>query len=61
MRKHHRTIKLPEKMVDAIEQLIEQHPECGYTSIADFVKDSIRHHYCWHLHGIKLEKEPQPP
>jgi len=44
-------------MLEAIDLLIKDHPECGYSSIADFVKDSVRHHYCWYVHGIKLEEE----
>jgi hypothetical protein len=44
-------------MIEAIEFLIEHHPECGYSSVADFVKDSVRHHYCWHVHKIELEQE----
>jgi hypothetical protein len=44
-------------MLEAIETLIEKHPECGYSSIADFVKDSIRQHYCWHVHKIRFKEE----
>jgi hypothetical protein len=44
-------------MLEAVEQLVRDHPECGYSSIADFVKDSIRHHYCWYVHRIKFEEE----
>ena len=56
MGKLYRTVKLPSNMLEAIELLMEGHPECGYSSVADFVKDSVRHHYCWHIHRIKLEK-----
>ncbi len=53
----YRTVKLPSKMLEAIESLIRDHQECGYSSIADFVKDSVRHNYCWHIHRIRLEEE----
>ncbi|MCW3986322.1 MAG: ribbon-helix-helix domain-containing protein [Candidatus Bathyarchaeota archaeon] len=57
MRRHYRTIKLPKEMIETIEQLMKEHPEYGYVSIADFVKDSIGQHYCWYIHGIKFEKK----
>jgi Arc/MetJ-type ribon-helix-helix transcriptional regulator len=40
-----RTIKLPEEMVRRIELLLSKHPEWGYRSVADFVKDSVRHNF----------------
>jgi mannosyltransferase OCH1-like enzyme len=54
MHRHYRTIKLPEKMVEAIERLMKEHPEYGYVSVADFVKDSVRHHYYLRVHGVKV-------
>jgi hypothetical protein len=51
------TVKLPSKMLEAIEILIEKHPECGFSSKADFVKDAVRHHYCWHVHKIRFKEE----
>jgi len=57
MDRRYRTVILPSKMLEAVEKLMREHPECGYTSIADFVKDSIRHHYCWYVHRIKFEEE----
>jgi hypothetical protein len=44
-------------MLESIELLIRNHPELGYSSIADFVKDAVRLHYCWRIHRIKFEKE----
>ena len=44
MAKQYRTVKLPAKMLEAVEQLVKDHPEYGYSSIADFVKDAVRHH-----------------
>jgi len=44
-------------MITAVEKLIKDHPEYGYASLADFIKDSVRHHYVWYVHKIKFEKE----
>jgi len=44
-------------MITAIEKLIKDHPEYGYASLADFIKDSVRHHYVWYVHKIRFEKE----
>jgi len=57
MDRRYRTVKLPSRMLEAVEQLMKEHPEYGYSSIADFVKDSIRHHYCWYVHKIKFVEE----
>lgn len=57
MDKRYRTVKLPVKMLEAVELIIRQHPECGYSSVADFVKDSVRHHYCWRVHGVEFGEE----
>ncbi|HKZ94045.1 MAG TPA: hypothetical protein VJ249_05635 [Candidatus Bathyarchaeia archaeon] len=53
----YRTVKLPSKMLEGIELLIKDHPECGYSSVADFVKDSVRHHYCWRINRTKAEED----
>ncbi|MGQ9507356.1 MAG: ribbon-helix-helix domain-containing protein [Candidatus Bathycorpusculaceae bacterium] len=57
MVRQYRTIKLPAKMLEAVESIIKSNPECGYSSIADFVKDSVRHPYCWFVHKIKFQEE----
>jgi hypothetical protein len=44
-------------MLEAIELLIKDHPEWGYSSNADFVKDAVRLHYCWRIHRIRFESE----
>ena len=54
--KQYRTVKLPSKMLEEIELLIRDHPEWGYSSIADFVKDAVRLHYFWRVHRVKCEK-----
>jgi hypothetical protein len=51
------TVKLPAKMLEAVESSIKSNLDCGYCSIADFVKDSVRHHYCWFVHKIKFKEE----
>ena len=40
--KGYRTLTLPIEMVEEIKKLIEEHPELGYSSVAEFVKDAIR-------------------
>jgi Arc/MetJ-type ribon-helix-helix transcriptional regulator len=45
MRDRFRTIKLPEAMVKHIELMVTLHPEWGYRSTADFVKDSVRQNF----------------
>jgi len=47
MRDRFRTIKLPEAMVKHIELMVSMHPEWGYRSTADFVKDSVRQNFHW--------------
>jgi hypothetical protein len=44
-------------MLEEIELLIRDHPEWGYSSIVDFVKDAVRLHYFWRVHRVKCEKE----
>jgi len=57
MVKRYRTVKLPYEMITAVEKLIGEHPEYGYASLADFIKDSVRHHYVWYVHKIRFEKK----
>ena len=35
-------ITLPEEMIEEIKKVIEAHPELGYSSVAEFVKEAIR-------------------
>lgn len=35
-------VSLPKEMIDEISRIIREHPELGYSSIADFVKDAVR-------------------
>jgi len=38
----HTAVSLPKGMRDAIKKIIEENPEMGYTSIAEFCKDAVR-------------------
>ena len=40
--KRYRTISLPIELVELVEKTIERHPEFGYSSLTEFVKDAIR-------------------
>jgi hypothetical protein len=44
-------------MLEAVEAFIKDHPEYGYSSIANFVKDAVRHHYQWQTHRIEAKEE----
>lgn len=35
-------ISIPKEMFDEIEKVIKEHPELGYSSITDFIKEAIR-------------------
>lgn len=35
-------LSLPQEMADLIQHIIDENPELGYSSIAEFVKDAIR-------------------
>jgi Arc/MetJ-type ribon-helix-helix transcriptional regulator len=43
----YRTVKLPEPMVKAIEKILKEHPECGWQSTSEFVRDAIRYSLYW--------------
>jgi len=43
----YRTVKLPESMVKAIEEILKMHPECGWQSISEFVRDAVRYSLYW--------------
>jgi len=42
-----RTVKLPAKMVDRCHEIVTAHPECGWDSVAAFVRDAVRDHPYW--------------
>jgi Arc/MetJ-type ribon-helix-helix transcriptional regulator len=35
-------LKIPKNLADSINELIEEHPEYGYTSKVDFIKHAVR-------------------
>jgi len=45
------TISLPKELYDKLQRFIEENPELGYSSVADFCKEAIR----LHVDGIKRE------
>jgi metal-responsive CopG/Arc/MetJ family transcriptional regulator len=40
----HKTIKLPEDLLDNIEEIIKKNPELGYVSTPEFIKEAVRIH-----------------
>ncbi len=38
----HTSVSIPKGMHDAIKKIIEENPEMGYTSVAEFCKDVLR-------------------
>ena len=49
----YKSVTLPEPMLKSIEEFIYEHPELGYGSITDFIKDSIREQIKDHVKGKK--------
>jgi|GEM_PF-1003144 metal-responsive CopG/Arc/MetJ family transcriptional regulator len=35
-------ISIPKEMFEEVEKVIKEHPELGYSSITDFIKDAVR-------------------
>jgi metal-responsive CopG/Arc/MetJ family transcriptional regulator len=35
-------VSLPKDMVEEVERIVKEHPELGYTSVADFIKEAVR-------------------
>ena len=42
-----KSVKLPTEMVETIEQLIKNFPECGWKSVASFIRDAVRSNPYW--------------
>ena len=38
----YRSISLPEDLINLVEKVIEEHPEYGYKSLSEFIKDAIK-------------------
>ncbi len=50
-RRDYTSISLSKKLMEYVEEFIKEHPELGYTSSAEFVKETIR----WHIRRLKEE------
>lgn len=50
---HFKMVSLPESIVTEVEAFIEKHVSLGYTSVSDFVRDSIRRN----IERIKKNRE----
>jgi hypothetical protein len=51
-RKKFRTVKLPARMIETCKDIVENHPECAWNSVAAFVQDAIRHYPYWEKHAF---------
>ena len=49
MSKDYVTLKIPQELITAIDEIIKKHPELGYRSRAEFVKEAIRNHIRQHF------------
>lgn len=47
-------LSLPKEMAENIEKLITEHPELGFTSTAEFIKNAIR---SYHYYEILFESD----
>ncbi len=43
------TLKIPPELAKEIDEIIKNHPELGYRSRAEFVKEAIRKHILTHF------------
>ncbi len=48
-------LKLPKDMIELVRKFIEEHPEWGYTSVPEFVKEAIRD-YILYLESSKASQ-----
>lgn len=55
-RKEYTGISLKEEFAASIEKIIEEHPELGYRSIAQFVEDAARRH----LENLRAQEKIKP-
>jgi len=49
-------IKLPAQMYEACKTIIKEHPECGWKSVSDFVRDAIRHYEYWKKYAFSSQE-----
>jgi len=52
----HTSVSLPTGMHDAIKKIIEDNPELGYTSVAEFCKDILRDKIVEMMNNAKILK-----
>ena len=38
----YRTISVPKDLMETVKKTLEEHPELGYSSVTEFIKDAIR-------------------
>jgi len=50
------SVSLPTGMHDAIKKIIEDNPELGYTSVAEFCKDILRDKIVEMMNNAKMLK-----
>jgi len=49
----YKSLSLPEELVNDIKKIIQEYPELGYKSVAEFIKDSVREK----ISQIQIEKK----
>lgn len=54
-----KSISLPEEMLEKIERIIEQYPDLGYRSKADFISAAIRTHPDYQREITKKARKPK--
>ena len=55
--KNYRTARIPSDVFNRVEEYIQEHPEFGYSSVANFITDSIRMNMRLLNEEIKLRKK----
>ncbi len=48
-------VKLPKEMVEMVRKFIDEHPEWGFTSVPEFIKEAIRD-YIIYLESSKVSE-----
>ncbi len=53
--KKYKTVSIPRKLLDEVENLVKEHPELGYASYTEFVREAVR----IHIRRLKEELEKE--
>lgn len=61
MRREYVNLKLPKDLVEMVEKFIEEHPEWGYTSVPEFVKEAIRDYIIFLESSSKSQLSKEEP